>query len=136
MWAFSYSTADTSTAAVPSSTLRARRSASVAAGGAATLTTVTPSSARRDASGRSGATARPLETGDSGARARSGSRTALRALSSQLRADRPEIGEGGLVQCRFEVFGARGSTGTGLRADGALHHLHVPVTPLHDPLIH
>ena len=69
-----------------------------------------------------------------------GARRSLRRASvadaqrSQLRAHRPQIGEGRAQQRRREV-GITRAAGPALVADRAPHHLHVPIAPFHDPLV-
>src|SRR2546427_7711660 len=72
-----------------------------------------------DASGLSAAIGPRPGSGDNEARGRSDCRTAPPASRrSQLGADRPEVGEGGLVQRSLEILGTGGSAGARLRADG------------------
>src|SRR5438094_1525929 len=84
-----------------------------------------------DASGLSVAIGPPRGSGDNEAPGRSDCRTAPPASRrSQLGAERPEVGEAGLVERRFEILRPGGSAGDRLSADGALDHVHVSVAPL------
>src|SRR5438874_5979631 len=55
--------------------------------------------------------------------------------ASQLGANCPKIRKGGLVQRFEQILSSRRTASSSLRPDRPLHHLHVPIPPLHKSLI-